>query len=259
MSDGTDDDDGGVMADTPPVGPPPKGPLRGTKDAVSRLMRAGEDAARDELTVIMNHVRYGHFIDLEPPLHVDTYQKLLNLSMLRRFFSFDLDEIAARLHATQDELDELLTHEHYAAVERAVIEAAKAVNGADTIDKVAELAEPRVAKKYLLEAFSGHNVREQMRAVDAMADRRAPKPSRRAGEGAAPMMFPADMLAVMQLAMEAGRRQGQGQGQGQQAALPPGAPDHLVTSSVVPTDPENDDTVDAEVLNVPGARRAQGM
>jgi hypothetical protein len=214
---------------------PPKGRPRGTKDALSLEMKAGEVAASKELSLIVGAVQYGLFLDLDPPLTVPAFMKLRNVAMMRRFFGMSAEEMASRLAMPPEEMDTLLAHPHCGAVETALSEAAKRIGGLTSLDDVAKEAEVRAGKEMMLIALTA-GTREKMKALGDLADRRSPKPGRNRGEGKqVGKVFAADTLELIKLGWELHQKGS--------AALGPG-----LDSDVVDVEP-----IDAGVLNVPKA------
>jgi hypothetical protein len=231
----------------PLVVPPAKGRPRGVKDAVHYELKLGEEAARKEVALIMDGVRYGLFVDLDPPLPVNAYMQLRNVAMMERLFGFTEDEVTTRLACEPGIVASLRRHPHYQAVLDAVGESARQVGGIRTIDGAAEQAEGRVAKEMLLMAMTAGS-REKTVALAAFADRRSPKRTRGDGETNV-FVFPTNALELIQLGLARGRASVDPH-QPPQVSLPGGE----LPTVVARLEPEDDDAIDGEVLNVPLAR-----
>lgn len=240
-----------------PAGVPrPKKP-KVPRDAVTRHLADTASWAERDLQFVMSRVRYGQFIDLDPPLPLDAFLKLLNYVMLRRFFSFTKEKLAERLGIPYPDIVALESHVHYKVIDDAVVESAKSLASLKSIDDIAQDTALRAGQELALTATAG-GVRERLAAVNALADRVSPKRSRAGDTNAkGPVIhFPPNTVELMQLTFRmVGERQAaqleatverptDSGGEGG-AASPP---------ALLPGDPAADTTIDAEVLNVPKQR-----
>lgn len=246
---------------------------------------AGEIAGSKELSLIMDPVRYSEFVDLDPPLALDTFLRLRNVVMMRRFFSLELTDMAGRLGIPVAVFQELVEHPHYAVIDAAIIESAKRLSKLGTIDDVVKDVEVRAAKEMvLLGVTSPASAKEKHKALESLADRRSPKQSRNS-QPIAERVFPQNLVDLIGLALQVGQQVGQlpheqheQREQREQKVIdvtanatsdtPPGAvspaPPRTAQQLALPAgaefvSPADDDSIDAEVLNVPGGKPVPGI
>lgn len=240
------DTDAGAAADTSnlPAKAAPLPPTAIADDSFAAELDAGREAASRELAVVMEAVRYGAFMDLDPPLPVDAFLRIRHVAMADRFFSYDDAALAARLRLTPAQLEEARSHVHYPRIFSEITTAARRVNKLSTIDEIAQEVSVRVGKDMALIAARGSN-RERQASLNALADRVAPKKTR-ADVPTTTRVFPPEVLELIKLGMELGEgRAGRARSSviarvdDVTAASPPLAADY------------DDDAVDAEVLRLP--------
>lgn len=235
-----------------PAGIPRTKKPKTPRDAVTRHLADTASWAERDLQFVMSRVRYGQFIDLDPPLPLDAFLKLLNYVMLRRFFSFTREKLAERLGIPHADMEALESHVHYGVIDAAVLESARTLGSLKSIDDIAQDTALRAGQELALTATAG-GVRERLAAVNALADRVSPKRSR-AGDTTAkgPVIhFPPNTVELMQLTF---KMVGERQAAQLEAKVERPTGEGTAPPALPPGDPAADTTIDAEVLNVPRQR-----
>ena len=206
------------------------------QDPIEAEQQQGILDAQKELRLIMQGVPYSRFVDADPPLSVDLFLRLRNIVMMRRFFG-DLSDaqVAARMELSLEKLAEAEASPHVSAMREALEDSAKKIAGIESLADMAKLFEGRVAKEQALLAVAGSS-REKIKVLGDVADRVSPKKSRTGDGGGSPArVFPEDLLKLIEAGVKMGRE----------------------FEAEKTRDPlESAKTIDASVLNVPGASEA---
>lgn len=219
------------MPDPRPIVPKPNRAARkAPADLLATEIAAGQDGVSRDLALIMGGVSYSAFTDLPVPL----FLRLRNLAMMLLFFDYDATAQAARLKVTLRERDELAEHPALERVKAAVASSGQMVAGLSTLDDVAKHVEVGVGKDLAVLSARAPNIRERLKAQEAIADRRSPKRGRNEAKKSA-RVFPEELLQVL----EYGRRL------------------QLEIDAASAGGGKGGDVVDAEILNVPKAKRKQ--
>lgn len=212
-----------------------KSPSSSPTDALSQEIAAGEEAAAKEVALIMDGVRYGAFADLDPPLSVGEFLDLRKVAMLRRLFGHDVPMTATRLGRTVATINLLLRHPHFERVDNLIVENARKVGGATSLDELVKEMGVRAGKEMALMAATGPS-REKAAMLNALTDRVSPKQGRREKPSNA-RVFPDNLLETIKLGMELQKGV-------EQRAIGAGSVD-VVDAELVDT------SIDGGVLNVP--------
>lgn len=173
-----------------------------TDDAVADGLRIVAREQRRFVEMVLARTPYERFLNLEPRLTSERFQKLRTLALLEAFFEMPDAEISIRMGAGQDFLDRLRGHEHYAAIRDAMVEEAIDLGKATTAQEFAAKVEGQMARLTFLTALTAQNARERLAAAGDLLDRSSPKPMRQSTKpGGVTITFPETALRDMEVAL----------------------------------------------------------
>ena len=207
-----------------------------SSDALADAGQSSKEEIGKFLALTCRSVKYSDFLDAHPPLSVPVFQELQTVALIDQFFQLDDAGVCARLEMELPTLQNLRGNPHYAAMKQALLDAAKRLGGANTVDGLAEVMEREVAHEaYGLGMLEG-TARDKQKALDAFIDRRSAKKTR-APEAGNALMIPERMLELMALGLEKEKHL---------------QPRQIGAGAVIDLTAEvEDDSISADVLNVP--------
>lgn len=179
-------------------------PKRSRPSKTDPVELARADARRSDvraLSLISRSVPYSAFMDADPPIGVGLFEEIRGIALVDAFFIELSDaEVCAKLGVSPDHLGDLRRHPHYEPVKAAMRESARRLSAPRTLDDMAEAIEPEVAREMYSLAMSCGSPREQLKALEAFADRRSAKKGREQQEGAG-LLLPERFVEALELGL----------------------------------------------------------
>ncbi len=182
----------------------PRASSLASSDAVGDMVRDSSAVAK-VLSHIASGVNYSDFLAADPPIGANVFLDLRGLALLDTFMELDDGDISGKLDILPGQLAGLRAHAHYDNMVERLRASASSLAAATSIDGMAAAGERQVAAELFHMAMHGKTSRDQLKAIEALADRRSSKKTREPEQRV--LSFPEGLMEFMKLALEMTGRQ----------------------------------------------------